>query len=249
MSTFQIGTDFYHVEPNFENRINNWEDSVYYWWWEYLKSNEQYETYCLEHRGKPKKKLIKLFKDFDDIHSMSFSEWWLEPYEHLFYTNRGAKLFASKNNNAPLMLIPEYDFISINDFKTPWDRIYVSIPLQYLSKQEIKKGLSDIVDTWVIGKPGKRTKRPRVTSYPVLGRPNVLKLKLHLQVYRYRQCHLDLPLYQIAQDLRLFKLAHYLKSEPDVDHKNTMSAVVSRHLKKARALIKNVGFGRFPDYT
>ena len=48
-------------------------DSPYYWWYVYLKLNEDYYKTC---QANGDGKLAGLYKDFGDIYTMNFKEWW-----------------------------------------------------------------------------------------------------------------------------------------------------------------------------
>ena len=52
-----------------------WEDSVYYFWWEFLKHHEGYKKTC-ESGGKGQ--YARLYADFGNVHGVSFREWWNE---------------------------------------------------------------------------------------------------------------------------------------------------------------------------
>jgi len=214
---------------------------VYYWWWEYLRCNQEYEQYCLNAINKKSKRLEKIYKDFGDIYSVTFDKWWQENY-------RGHVLFAETEINAPFGVMWFYDWINPEDFEDPKDRIYICIPRYHQSKQKLKKDLMELVDHFHKRKPGKRLNKKTKVAYRVLGRPNVKALKLHLNIYKCRLKHPHLPLWKVGQLANLFEEKDYLEPKPDTDSRNVMSAIVSRHLKKAKALIKNVAFGKFPDY-
>jgi hypothetical protein len=243
VSLTEISHFFYHVEPKFGPQESlNWEGSVYYWWWEYLRCNKDYKAYCDSPDLQQKRhRFKKLFEDFGDVHQSSFKRWWNDDH-------RGWSLFAELESNAPFGVMWDYSFIRPEDFVPPLDRLYISLPRYHQSKNELKKRLCEIVDAYYKGKPGKRTKKHTKVKYRVLGRPNIYALKLHLNIYKYREANPNMPLWQVAQNLKLFHLERFKSTTPDTDSRNTMSATVSRHLKKADVLIKNIALGRFPDY-
>ena len=55
--------------------------NLYYWWWVYLKENKDYEETCAN-GGKGEHE--KLYKDFGNVHTTSFSAWWKEKVWMLF---------------------------------------------------------------------------------------------------------------------------------------------------------------------
>ena len=93
---------------------------------------------------------------------------------------------------------------------------------------------------------GSRVASQSHARYPVINTPKIDFLKTALSVYDYRQVS-DLPLWRIGVELNLISPDDPNNISPD--EKNTSAATVSRYLKKAKAMIKNAGYGRFPDVT
>ena len=56
-------------------------ESIYYWWFEYLKRNEDYKKVC---EGKKVKGMAKLYKDFGNIFDYEFWDWWNKKGQYLF---------------------------------------------------------------------------------------------------------------------------------------------------------------------
>ena len=67
-----------------------------------------------------------------------------------------------------------------------------------------------------------------------------------LKVYDLRLAEPKTQLWKIALRPNLFRLEQGTEAPPP-DKMNVVSATVSRYLKKARAVIANVGEERFPD--
>lgn len=243
---FSVQGVYRHIWPTFTPKTKrNWEQSVYYWWWKYLLLNEEYELYCKAAK-KPKAAFRKIYRDFGDVFSITFEDWW---HQRLSSGNeRGFELFAEIFEAPPLGWVMEYEWIRPEHFEAGKDRLYMCIPLHGVSKHELRAEFEEMI-SGISGQRGKRTKKKVEVKYKVLGRPKVDGLQVHHKVYIFVRENPDIPLWKVAQILRLFHLEHYLRPMPDVQARNIMSATVSRHLKKARALIHNVGLGRFPDYT
>ena len=77
----------------------NWEDTVYYLWWAYLKRNEDYLKTC---EAKGKGKLSALYKDFGDVRGDDFKRWWNED-------ERGANLFSNPITEDRISLLSNGD--------------------------------------------------------------------------------------------------------------------------------------------
>ena len=85
---------FPHKHPLFKKKETNkgvyYENSIYYFWFEFLKRNKKFIEIC-----KSKGSLNKYFyEDFGDIRQKSFKQWWNEKYKG---TIRGIYLFAYQN--------------------------------------------------------------------------------------------------------------------------------------------------------
>ena len=85
---------FPHKHPLFKKhktkRGVHYENSIYYYWFEFLKLNEKYIAAC-KNKGRGMK---KIYEDFGDIRKKTFKQWWNEKYKGV---TRGVYLFASTN--------------------------------------------------------------------------------------------------------------------------------------------------------
>jgi hypothetical protein len=83
--------------------------------------------------------------------------------------------------------------------------------------------------------------------YPVHAKPVLTALHERLVTHRVRKANPTASLYEIAEKTGIAELTGGKKG--DADHQGAVRARVSRTLKEARALIYNVGEGRFPDMS
>lgn len=209
--------------------------SVYYWWYEFLKRNEAYRR-CCESNGKGR--LAKLYKDFGNVHKGSFRRWWLED-------QRGERLFAEPP--APLRL---QELRSADEWDEEWTRdsvMIVVVPLKE-PKRRIKRWFGRVLDQRHTGRPGYPTKEP-AALYQVHQKFQVIALEQMLMVWDYRQEHPNLTMAEIGLRLKLVGKAmpKVGDSIPKlVKKRNVMTATVSRYLKKAEAMIANTAQGKFP---
>ncbi len=216
-----------------------WQRSVYYWWFEYLRRHDGYALTCK--RG-GKGKFSKLFADFGDVHAGDFKTWWTTD-------NRGAELFAEPKSVRELQLVKLDDLQGIAADPTV---AYVQVPLN-LPKRFLKQEFAKLLLKHHQGKRGVRHARSSKARYPVLGQPNMPALRITLQVYDLRKAEPNLKLWQIGERLRLFQMEQ-LPAAGDTaltiaNKRNIMAATVSRYLRKAEAMIENVGKGIFPKPT
>lgn len=230
---------FLYKAPSIRNGIAPTQ-SVYYWWYEFLKRNDDYRRCC---KSGGKGRLAKLYKDFGDVHTGSFNQWWRED-------ERGERLFAEPP--APVRL---QELRSVDEWDEDWTRdsvMVVVVPLQE-PKRRIKRWFGRVLDARHTGRPGYPTKEP-AALYQVERKFQANALKQMLQVWDCKQQHPDLTMAQIGYRLKLVPSAmpKVGDSIPLLTKKrNTMTATVSRYLKKAEAMIRNTAlvskpYSKFP---
>ena len=211
-----------------------WENSVYYWWFEYLKRNEDYLK-CCESGGKGK--LANLYKDFGDVRTITFKKWWME-------NQRGAELFADPS--------PEDTVRTLNEGEKALSKseaLTISFPIN-LPKNLLEKRFKQILDIEHKGKRGVQLAKKSRAKYRFNGQPNIEGLRVALQVYDYKKANPDMKLFDIGNALPRFQLQQkfvdgetYSERE---DKKNILSATVGRYLKRVADRIENVAKGKFP---
>jgi hypothetical protein len=125
----------------------------------------------------------------------------------------------------------------------------VAIPLDY-RRRTLTKALKAILESHEGRKRGeKQVKRSRAT-YPLAHAPDTPSLKSTLQCYDLRTQNPTMPLWQIAQEVGVStRLTQNELSDRGIsvaDKKASMTAGVSRKLKRAHTLIEYVAKGIFP---
>lgn len=220
-----------------------WQESIYYWWFEYLRRNEEYKRTC-ESGGLGK--CAKVYADFGDVHAQDFKAWWTA-------NDRGATLFAEPPTPS-IRVITDAAAIS-----TPKDRsLVLEIPLDLPSTHLVKR-FKEILDKHHAGKQGRKinTSGKSQAMYPtVTDRIALDFLHTALSVWDARRTDKDKPLWLLAQELKLSPSNH-IKLGKDgtvprgghvANQKAILAATASRYLRKADAAITNAGQGKFPDY-
>lgn len=231
---------FPYQHPTFGTKKNPapesaWTDSVYYWWWEYLRRHEEYKQTC-ENGGQGE--FADLYSDFGDVHATDFKAWWRE---------RAVTLFSEPRRDRILSRVEGQ--ISNDDLDNP-DLMFVMVPL-YLPSKDINKRFAALLKKHHEGKQGVRLARASRAKYPVIGQPNVKALKNTLMAYdlskvRDAETGKKMTLWRIGIELDGCK-GVYVTSE--VADRNTLTVIASRYIKKAEAMIRNAGRGRFPDLS
>lgn len=206
-------------------------NSVYYWWWAYLKRNKDYLA-CCESGGKGR--LAELYADFGDVRSDDFKAWWEEG-------GRGVRLFAEPPAEELVRVLSGGDVVPDVDVL-----LTVSFPMNF-PKRYLMRRFADLLEkTAHSGKRGYQYAKNTQARYKIVGQPNIPALKRALAVYdRVEQAKLSKPkkpYWKIAAELRLVppeKLVLPTDSKEVAEEKrNIMTAIVGRLKRRAASLIK-----------
>lgn len=222
--------------------ISYQQRSPFYWWWEYLRRNNDYVK-CCEKNGVGK--LAHLYKDFGDVREDNFKKWWSEG-------NRGAYLFGEKRS----ALIPK-ELNDKSDWENEWDSedvLIVAFPLS-MGKRELQSRFAKILKKRHTAKRGRVAKKlDRSTArFPLNRNYTIASLQKALDVFdcytRLVQLNGKAKLWEVGVELRLVRTAmpsaNDLKQDTAVK-RNVMAATVKRYLKQAESAIANTSLGIFP---
>jgi hypothetical protein len=207
---------------------------VYYWWWEYLRRNEDYGQTVASNGDGP---LSSLYRDFGDVINTDFKTWWSTD-------ERGAFLFAKPPSRSIRVLDLE------QGIQQESGTLALEVPLE-LPKSHLAKRFRQILADHHGGKRGPRYVNDFGPRYLVTGKVDVQFLEIALQVWDERQLHPSKALWEIGNDLRVGnRLNHIKPSEvkgPALsDKKNVLAATTSRYLRKAKKIIRSTATGKFP---
>jgi hypothetical protein len=208
-------------------------NSVYYFWWAFLKRSKEYNA-CCETGGKGK--LSKLYSDFGDVRGNDFKKWWND-------SEKGVRLFAEpKNETVRVLKGGERVAESLSV-------LALSLPLNLPKKLLLQRCKSLLAEVHP-GKQGRLLARLSEATYKVKGQPNIEGLKMTLKVYDFRMAHPELALWEIGNQLPRFMLSQrvLISDTPATakDKKNALAAAVGRYLKKAELMIESASKGTFP---
>lgn len=207
-----------------------WEGSVYYWWWAYLKRNQEYLA-CCENAGVGA--LADHYKDFGDVRGDDFKAWWSE-------NDRGARLFAEPKAEDSVRVLEEGEKASSAALA-----LTLSLPLN-LPKKFLLQRCRDLLADVRKGGVGKLYARASDARYKVTGQPNLVALKRALMVYDAIEASKRMkpkkPYWRIATELDLIEDKDKVQptDSPMVaeDKRNVMKAIVGRLKKRAEVLIE-----------
>ena len=212
--------------PPFRNAPPH-QRSVYFYWWAFLRENPDYINCCDQDGAGP---MAELYRDFGDVRSDDFMGWW----------RRGGRLLFCEpiDERIEVYLSPpqEHDNES---------RVLLSLPMTGDVERtfaELRQLLKPIFQS------ARRSERPISRArYPVRSKAVVTSLHQHLTVYQLKRTNPQATNYEIAQ------MAGIAGVDPaggdSYDQRNSASVIISRYISQTKALLDNVGLGRFPDFT
>ena len=204
-----------------------WQRSVYYYWWAFLRENRAYMATC-DHGGVGE--MAALYADFGDVRDEDFMRWW---------RGGGRLLFCE----------PPHDEIEV--FLSPpqthdnESRVLLSIPVM----GDINRTLAELKQLLkpVYKNASRNASGDSLARYPVETKAVLTSLHQHWLTW---QAHKANPTATLAELADLAGIAAGGQGPIDDRAIRTSKAVkMGRYLSGARALIYNVGFGRFPDST
>jgi hypothetical protein len=213
-----------------------WQTSVYYYWWEYLRRHEGYRRTC-DNGGKGK--YAALYKDFGDVHSGEFWDWWTARQD----------LFCEPTP-------PFARIVVLNDVcDPPPNTLFIQVSLEQrlaLTIRQIKRQLKDMVLV------RKRDKTPSRARYPVYTKPVLSKLHTCLMTWDAKQENPGWNNYLIhdyvtgrrsRDEIELFQNTDDQRVKERISEKKyrqPKTYAVSRDLRIAQQYIDNVALGEFP---
>ncbi len=223
-----------------------WKKSVYYWWWAYLKRNDQYIE-CCESGGTGK--LAKLYADFGDVRGDNFKAWWTFKIDGV---DRGAYLFAEPSVESSVKVLSTGEKAPNAD-----EVLTVSLPLNF-PKRFLERRFKELLKNAHQGKRGVQLARDITRSkakYHFKGQPNTPALEQGLMVYDALKAAEGLkpkkPHWVIAEELKIIELKNRVSKSDTVQEayakKNVMTAIVGRYKKRVTEAIQLTGIGKFPS--
>lgn len=209
-------------------------DSPYYWWFMFLRLNEEYKKTC---QKKGKGTYSAIYKDLGNVHAMNFKEWW-QARAHLFSEPlQGHRMTIAKT---------EDDFVS---FDNP-EVLNLIVPLTW-SQRSLKKAFTKLVLSKVeAGKRGVSVEESNA-QYRLSGKWNIEALSTAYKIYQIKN---SIPKGEkkywadIAIEARLplsfTKLDGHNKLNSDL--RRTLTIVTKRHYKRAEEFIQSSVTNSFP---
>jgi len=219
-------------------------------WFEFLKISDKTEwSNAVAHDFD-----IDYFKD----EFCSFEEWWPD-HQYLFWK---IEMTAIEE----ITSAQHYEAAK-DDGSLPEGPVVVAIFLHmWVTKTELRAAFEEILKKYHKGKSGRPEFQGDGDCYNLYARPDTDMLKKILAVYKANKNpeNIGMSLWQIEEEAsketpvidKTSKFATYLWKQPQSDlsldiieaRKNVQCITVSRYLKCAEDILKNVVEGRFPVY-
>ena len=205
------------------------EESVYYWYWQYLRRNADYLR-CCANNGKGK--LSALYKDFGDVRDDDFKQWWRA---------KGVELFAEEKK----ALIEEVKQVADDG------RWYIAVSLDE-DKRQLKKKFNAELKKIHTAKRGRRkvTDENSTAKYKVNSHFTLESLKNGLLCYDESLANesrkVKLRIWQMAEKVGLCEFNRE-SDYSNVEKRAILSATFQRYKKKAEQRIEETANGVFPS--
>ena len=161
----------------------NWQKSVYYLWWEFLRRHDGYRETC---KNKGRGKYAKLYADFGDVHASDFKEWWTKD-------DRGAQLFAEPAAPITVERLTKRDLEFLQKNWNDEAVLVTAIPLSF-PKRFIEGRIAKLLKRYHKRKRGQRTLKESRALYPIANQFNMHSLQLALAVYDLKKRNQKLKL-------------------------------------------------------
>lgn len=220
--------------------------SPYYWWWAYLKRNQDYLACCEKEGTGP---LASLYDDFGDVRGDSFRAWWGGRLQ------RGALLFGEERLSYRLTRLTSKD-----EWLDEWTSEDVAVVAVNLSvgRRKLQSDFAQLLQEISLRKQGRPAlgKVKSTAKYPLHRNTDQHNLRTMLEVYDACMANSVLPrdqrerMWMIGERLKVVPSAMPKKGDTPkdrADRQNVMNNAVSRYLSRARKIIANTAEGRFPD--
>ena len=203
--------------------IEYWQNSVFYWWFECLKRNKDFEK-CCKLGGTAK--LADLYRDFGNIYeSDDFWKWWTHKVNS--EESRGAFLFAEAQ-------AARLEVLGDGAIKEDEDYLIVKVPLS-VRNQHLVRNFRKLLSEHEV--QVQKVRRKSTARYKVVTSIPSTTFQKTLKVYDYKQANKDATHVQIAEACNLNVETNYEFQNTD-DVRSTASVNLLKHNYTDEKLIK-----------
>lgn len=217
------------------------EASLYYWWWVFLRENQDYRRAISGRKEQPWARMAADFGRLGD----RFETWWFERGRSLFQEQVAIPRVRKLQHTEPA----NYD--SINR------KLIVELPLT-IRRKTILRQVSQLLDAELNTTDTKYFSQLRVHAHSTAKRRiypsqriRLSTFKPLLQVWQARKANKTKPWWEIGEELKLSPsyVVEAGDDEQTIKHnRRMMTLIVQRHYRRATALIDFAGRGDFPRF-
>jgi hypothetical protein len=206
------------------NRFGVWfNQSIYYYWFEYLRRSKKYEFACKKNGVG----MEKLYADFGDVFKDSFDEWFATDIGGVA---RGIYLFAYK------MAQPTFEVSNTEQFGRLDLNDYFVVAINKLANK--KKTLQQVGRIWDSKWVNKKVNLKTVLYLPNSNTHNINSLKEYLRIHDAKL--LGFKHWECVASARRLKFDAVIKEDREY-----FNVIASKALKKAKKLIALTEQGQF----
>ena len=175
--------------------LEYWQNSIYYWWFECLKRNNDYKRCC---KVGGTAKLDRLYRDFGNIYEYDdFWKWWNEKVNS--EESRGEYLFAEAQAE-------RIEVLKDGKVKEEEDYLIVKVPLS-VRNQHLVRSFRMLLNDYE--QQVQKVRKKSRAKYKVASKIPSSTFYKTLQVYDYKQANKEATHVEIAEACNLFVNTEY----------------------------------------
>ena len=171
-----------------------WQNNIYYWWFEFLKRNKEYERCC---KLGGTRKFADIYRDFGNVYEYEFWDWWSEKVNS--EETRGEFLFAEA-------VAERLEVLTDTKVKEDEDYLIVKVPLSVRSNHLVKsfRGLLNDYDKQI-----QKVRKKSTARYKIAGKIKTSTYYMTMKIWDYAQANPTAKKVQIAEACGLFINTEY----------------------------------------
>jgi hypothetical protein len=208
--------------------------SKHLYWYEFLTLSEGYKK-CCDNGGKGR--YAKLYKQFGNVHALTFDEWW---------ARYSSKLFGGPPPYTDQLIKTVEEFVYWGGDEPDSMTVIFN---KYAPKSMLRKAFNRLLEEQIPTELGPRVHEDLSYNYTIDSRINTYAMDLTLKVYKIWKEEQSKPekermsLYQIGCAA---EVPNENSEDNKTDPKQIMRTKVLRYVANARGIIANVEKGFFP---
>jgi hypothetical protein len=219
--------------------------SPYYWWWAYLRRNDEYLATCTNNG---EGKLAQLYEGFGDVRSDDFRSWWGGSFQ------RGTYLFGEQMPEFRLLHIKSEPDLTLDLHQR--EGVELLAVNMHIGRRQLQRDFANFLSKIHVSQQGRPSMQAEDSTarYPLHRNYTVDNLKRMLSAYDVWLANSRLP---ADKQLKQWQLGESIKLVPDAmtttndlnyrDKRNVMSVTFNKFVKKAKLIIANTAKGQFPN--